>query len=171
MVSDGRNCHRFDGDNPFVDWLAEVAADPVVVCPDDIDAEARCNRWSFALSPEQAAVVAVADVTAFAARVEAARRAWLMAHHCKPMVMYWWHDVQAGQLRFSLVSASHGRLPFGCIVVPAPSLAAVVAEWLASPNLHGIPCDELSLLSPDVVTPEPPPLVLPVWSVVITPDA
>ena len=171
MVSDDRNGHRIDGEGRTVDWLAEVAADPVVVCPDDIDAEARGNRWSFALSPEQAAVVAVADVIAFAAGVEAARRSWLMAHHCKPMVMYWWHDAQAGQLRFGLVSASHGRLPFGCSVVPALSLEAVVAEWLASPYLHGIPLDELSLLSPDVVTPEPPPLALPFWSVVVSPDA
>ena len=32
------------------------------------------------------------------------------------------HDVLAGQLRFSLVSTAHGRLPFGCRVTVAPSL-------------------------------------------------
>ena len=152
--------------NPFPEWLAEVAADAVVIRPDDIDAEARGNLWSFALSPEQAAAVAVADVEAYAAGVAEGRQAWLAARGAGPMVLYWWHDAQAGQLRFSLVSAAHGRLPFGCAVVPADSLAAVVSDWLGSPALHGIPWGELRPLAPDDV-PEPPSLVLPVWSVVL----
>jgi hypothetical protein len=82
-------------------------------------------------------------------------------------VLYWWHDAQAGQLCLSLVSAAHGRLPFGCEVVPAASLAAVAADWLGSPLLHGVPWGELHVLAPDESAPEPPPLVLPVWSVVL----
>ena len=48
--------------NPFPEWLAEVAADAVIVDPGDIAAEARGNLWSFSLSAEEAAVVTVADV-------------------------------------------------------------------------------------------------------------
>jgi hypothetical protein len=153
--------------NPFPEWLAEVVADAVVVRPCDIDAEARGNLWSFSLSPEQAIAVSVTDVEMFAAEVTAGRRAWLVADAAGPMVLYWWHDAQSGQLRFSLVSAAHGRLPFGCDVVPATSLAAVVSDWLGSRHLHGIPRSELLTLSPDEATPEAVPLVLSVWSVVL----
>ncbi len=153
--------------NPFSGWLAEVAGDAVIVCPDDINAETSSNSWSFSLSPEQVATVGVADVVAFAEGVIDGRRAWLAARGAGPMVVYWWHDAQAGQLRFSLVSATHGRLPFGCEVVPAASLAAVASAWLGSPDRHGIPWDELRPLAPDQVVPEPPPVVLPVWSLVL----
>jgi hypothetical protein len=150
--------------NPFPEWLAEVSMDAVVVWPDDIGAEARGNSWSFSLTPEQAAAVSPADVEAFAAGVADARRSWLSARGAGPMVLYWWHDAQAGQLRFSLVSASHGQLPFGCEVAPAASLAEVAADWLGSPHLHGVPRGELRPLGPSG---EPPKLVLPVWSQVL----
>ena len=153
--------------NPFPEWLADVASDAVVVRPDDVDAEARGNLWSFALSPEQSAAVSAADVEAFAVGVAEGRRAWLSARDAGPMVLYWWHDAQAGQLRFSLVSAAHGRLPFGHEVVPAASLAAVASDWLGSPHLHGIAWGEVRPLAPDEVPAEPRPAALPVWSVVL----
>jgi len=143
-----------------------VAADAVVVRPDDIAAEARGNLWSFALSPEQAGAVSAAHVEAFAAGVAEGRRTWLAAHDAGPMVLYWWHDAQAGQLRFSMVSAAHGRLPFGCEVLAA-GLAEVVRGWLGSPHLQGIPSAELRSLAPGEASAEQPPLVLPVWSVVL----
>jgi hypothetical protein len=153
--------------NRLREWLTHVAADAVVVRPDDIDAEARGNLRSFALSPEEASAVSAADVEAFAAGVADARGAWLSARGAGPMVLYWWHDAQAGELRFGLVSAAHGRLPFDCEVVPAESLAAVAADWLGSPFLHGVPLAELRVLAPEESPPEPPPLVLPVWSVAL----
>ena len=147
--------------NPFPEWLAEVAADAVLVRPGDPDAEARGNAWSFALSPEQAAAVSVADAVAFAAGVADGRRAWLAAHAAGPMTLYWWHDEQAGLLRFGLVSAP-GALPFGCAVAPAASLAAVVSEWLNSPTLHGIPWGDLGPPGDDD---EPTPaFTLSVWT-------
>ena len=151
--------------NPFLDWLDEVAADAIVICPDDINAEANGNLWYFPLSREQAAVVTPADVEIFASGVIEARRAWLAAHGAHPMILYWWHDAQAGQLRFSLVSACHGRLPFGCALTSAESIRAVAADWLGSPHLHGIPWDLLSCQDSDEEPPESPPLILPVWSV------
>ena len=82
------------------------------------------------------------------------------------MVLYWWHDRQAGQLRFSLVSAAHGRLPFGARVVPAPSVRAIAEDWLSSPHRDGIPWAETRPLTPGeaernrAASPD-----LPVWSV------
>ena len=63
--------------NPFPEWLAEVAADAVVVRPDDVTAEARGNLWTFGLSAEQRAVVTSAEVEEFVRAVAAARGRWL----------------------------------------------------------------------------------------------
>lgn len=150
--------------NPFLEWLAEVTANAPVVRPDDIEVEARCNLWSFALTPERAAAVTPADVETFAVAIAGCRRVWLTACGAGPTVLYWWHDEQAGQLRFSLVSASHGRLPFGCAVAPPASLHEIAVSWLKSSNLHGISWGELRALSPDEIPPDPPSTVLPVWS-------
>ncbi len=151
--------------NPFIEWIAEVAADPVVVRQDNIGAEAKSNLWSFSLSPEQAAVVSVADVLRFAEQVILARRAWLNARNAGEMVLYWWHDAQAGQLRFSMVSAVHGELPFGCRTIAAPSLESVIDDWLRSPDLHGISWSELRASAAD--DPEPRPFSLAVWTQVV----
>lgn len=144
--------------NPFIDWLTEVAADPVLVCPEDIAAEASGNLWSFSLSADQATAVCVTDVVQFAENVTDARRAWLAGREGEPMLIYWWHDDQAGQLRFSLVSAVHGHLPFRCKVVPAPGLESIAQQWLSSPHLHSIPWSELSPLSAHEAEPPKPPL-------------
>ncbi|MBC7819184.1 MAG: hypothetical protein IAG10_20020 [Planctomycetaceae bacterium] len=151
--------------NPFLEWLAEVSADELAIRPDDINAEAHENLWSFSLSSEQAAAVSVADVETFAKGVADARRVWLSAREVDPMVLYWWHDELAGQLRFSLVSASHGRLPFRCPVVSARTFREIASEWLGSQHLHGIPLAELAPLVPVESVPEPVQLALPVWTV------
>lgn len=153
-------------ENPLPGWLPEVCADAVIVEPGDINAEANGNLWRFSISSGMAAAMTVADVEAFAAAVAEARRAWLLARRSGPMVLYWWHDAQAGQLRFSLVSASHGRLPFGCVVIPAASLQVIAGAWLKSPGLDGIPWSELGAPPPDEAGHDdaPPPLNLPVWS-------
>jgi hypothetical protein len=151
---------------PFADWLPDVVADSVVVDPIDIVAEANGNQWSFSIIPEIAAAASVADVDAFAAAVADARRAWLLARGAGPMVLYWWHDEQTGQLRFSLVSAVHGRLPFRSRVIPAASFRLIAEEWLKSPYLDGIPWAELRLLAAgeEEQEAEPPPPNLRVWS-------
>lgn len=151
--------------NPFLEWLAEVSADEVAIRPDDINAEANENLWSFSLSSEQAAAVSVADVETFAKGVADTRRVWLSAHEADPMVLYWWHDELAGQLRCSLVSASHGRLPFRCPVVSVRTFGEIASEWLGSPYLQGIPLSELPPLVPGESVPEPLHLALPVWAV------
>jgi hypothetical protein len=117
--------------NPFPEWLAEVAADAVVVRPDDVTAEARGNLWTFGLSAEQQAVVTTAQVEGFVRLVAAARGRWLADRGVGPMRFYCWHDAQARQLRFSLVSAGSG-LPFGCPVEQVAVLGAVVRDFLES---------------------------------------
>jgi hypothetical protein len=149
--------------NPLPGWLAEVTTDAVVVCPDDLDAEACGNMWSFSFLPEQAAAVSEAKVVEFLQAIAAARGRSLAAQGTGPMLLYCWNDQQAGQLRLSLVSASHGRLPFGCEVVPVEDLGAVVRSFLGSPHLGGIPWSELRPLTTNEVASKPFPHVLPVW--------
>jgi len=130
--------------NPFPAWLAEVAADAVVIRPDDITTEARGNLWTIGLDEDQLAVITPAEVEEFVRAVSAARSRWLAERGAGPMRFYCWYDGQAGQLRFSLVSAGHAALPFVCPVEPAADLAVVVRDFLR-------------------VATEVPPVPLPVW--------
>ena len=110
------------------------------------------------------ALYTIADVEAFAADVADARRRWLAARRVAPMVLYWWHDRQAGQLRFSLVSAAHGRLPFACRVPPAADFRTIARAWLTSPYLDGIPWSETGPVSADAAEGDAEPASLAVWS-------
>ena len=130
--------------NPFPEWLAEVAADTIVIRPDAINAEAQGNLWTFALDPEQRAAVTPADVEEFVRAVAAARGRALAERGGTAMWFYCWHDMQAGQLRLSLISAAHGRLPFAGEVERVSDLRVVARGFLGS----GL---------------EAPPIPLPVW--------
>ena len=92
-----------------------------------MDAEANGNLWSFAPSPEQVALVSIADVVRFAGQVVDARRAWLAARKAGVDGALLVARRPSGQLRFSLVLAVHGHLPFACKVVAAYSLENVSA--------------------------------------------
>ena len=52
-------------ENPFPEWLTDVAADAVVTLPEDTIAEARGNLWTFGLDNEQRAAVTTADIEEF----------------------------------------------------------------------------------------------------------
>ena len=153
----------------FGAWLAEVAADPIVFTAGDpaVD-EARGNMWSFSVSSERARLLTVDRVTGFVLGVMAARERQLLTRPgpLYPMLFYLWHDVMAGQLRFSLVTETPGRLPFGALLAPVDDPATIVRDWLESDLLDGIPFDHIVDVDPATADdrPEPPPRVLPVWS-------
>jgi hypothetical protein len=138
--------------NPFPAWLAEVAADAVVVRPGDTTAEARGNLWTFGLDDEQRAAVTATEAEAFVRAVAEARGRWLSERGSGPMRFYCWHDDQAGQLRLSLVSVGGGPLPFGCPVEQVSLLGAVIRACL-EPAARG------------------PSAPLLVWVTVVPPDA
>jgi len=92
-------------------WLAMAQDDEVLVDPDDINHEAMTNMWSFSPTDEETPYIEAADIVAFIGELIAARRSALAGEE---MLLYCWHDAQCRQLRFSLVSRSHGRLPFRC---------------------------------------------------------
>lgn len=90
-------------------WFAMANDDPVVIDPDDINHEAMSNMWRFSPTDEETPQIGAADIVEFIGQVIAARSSALAG---EAMLFYCWHDAQCRQLRFSLVSRSHGRLPF-----------------------------------------------------------
>ncbi|WP_256079944.1 hypothetical protein [Massilia sp. YIM B04103] len=103
-------------------WLAQAKDDEIVIDSSDINHEARENMWRFSPFEDEASTISAEDVVEFIRQVIEARRMKLRG---KEMLFYCWHDFQCRQLRFSLVSRSHGRLPFACQVSETNDLSAI----------------------------------------------
>jgi hypothetical protein len=136
--------------DPLSTWLPEVLACEITIASDSINDEARKNLWSFTLTEEEAARISVADVEVFLNAIITSRRQWLLARQFPPgqMRFYFWFDELAGQLRFSLVSDSHGCLPFGRPIFDAAGISQVVRPFLQAANGGLIPWNELQEVSP-----------------------
>jgi hypothetical protein len=163
-------------ENPFLDWLVGIAADRVTTDALNVHAEAVPNMRSFSLTRAQAAVVGTEHVADFIRKV-LRLRSILFQHRGLPaeqMVFYCWHDDQAGQLKFSMVSACHGVLPFGIVLQQVENVETIIESWLTSPHLHATPrqgaelADEsLSKVDSEFLTAangEPRKSVLEVWT-------
>lgn len=104
--------------------------DEIVIDVEDINHEAHSNMWSFSPNEEDAHHFTPEDLTDFVSQVLEARREKLQG--AAPMLFYCWHDAQVRQLRFSLVSAAHGRLPFGCALDETAELQAIAQQIVHS---------------------------------------
>ncbi|MEB1528641.1 hypothetical protein [Xanthomonas sp. WHRI 7945] len=93
-------------------WLQLAERDAIVCDPLDIAREAQANLWAFSPREDQNVGIETESVTRFVEAVAASRHAALIDASAPAMTFYCWHDRQVRQLRFSLVSSSHGRLPF-----------------------------------------------------------
>lgn len=115
-------------------WLQQAADDAIVVDGEDMQHEARSNLWAFSPRDDQHAGLDAESVARFVEAVADSRQAALRAQGLPAMTFYCWHDGQARQLRLSLVSSAHGRLPFAGPVrhVPLREIVdrAVHADWL-----------------------------------------
>ncbi|MGJ7607342.1 hypothetical protein ACSFA7_23615 [Variovorax sp. LT1R20] len=113
-----------------------MAKDQVItVDPGDIRAEAIDNMWCFSPRDDEMNAISEPGLVELLERLIEARRQWLLHHRSSPMTFYCWHDPAARQLRLSLVSSSHGRLPFECALDTSHSLQSiarqvVAADWL-----------------------------------------
>lgn len=153
--------------SPFAEWIAEVAADPIVIDPEDINHEAWSNLWMFSITQEQAKTVEAEDIIRLFQHVVAVRDASVRACPDLPegMWFYLWHDDQALQLRFSMVSRGHGALPFGRALAALPDPTPIIFDFLKGYHDY-IPFEDMEIIegSPsldDVKEPELPPL--PLW--------
>ncbi|PJJ17782.1 hypothetical protein CLU90_0962 [Janthinobacterium sp. 67] len=96
--------------------------DLVEIDPDNINHEAISNMWSFSPTDEETPQIHAAEIVEFIEELIAARSSALVGEE---MLFYCWHDAQCRQLRFSLVSRSHGRLPFCCELRETQDLALI----------------------------------------------
>jgi hypothetical protein len=134
---------------PFVDWLREAAPDEVRLSPTNLNDEARTNMWSFSITEEQACACSADDFVEFIRAIVEARRASLSARRVpsRSVTFYCWHDQLAAQLRFSLISATNMKLPFGCETVIVQNLEQIVAGFLSSSWHDGISRTEFETVS------------------------
>lgn len=115
----------------FDEWLPDVTVDPIVT-NDDVNVEARQNMWSFSLTSDQLGAVTTDDVVQFINSIVTSRLEQIRRRHLPPMVLYFWHDQMANQLRVSMVSARTGvSLPFNCSVNSFVSIADIASRYLA----------------------------------------
>jgi len=142
-------------------WFAMAKDDAVEIDPDDINHEARANMWSFSPTDEETPQIHAADIVAFIGQVIAARRSALAG---EDMLFYCWHDAQCRQLRFSLVSRSHGRLPFRCELRETQDLS-LIAERVVNGDWRNE--DSMQAPSEDGDEQEPLPFILPVFVVAV----
>ncbi|MDP9910962.1 hypothetical protein J2W27_003078 [Variovorax boronicumulans] len=121
----------------FLRWLDMAKDDAITIDADDINAEAVANMWCFSPRDDELSAVSEEGLTELIEQLVDARRQWLLRHSGSPaMTFYCWHDAQARQLRFSLVSSSHGRLPFGCAVDTRHSHRSIAARIVATDWLN-----------------------------------
>ena len=142
-------------------WFTMAKDDAVEIDPDDINYEARTNMWSFSPTDEETQQIEAADIVEFIYQVIAARRSALKG---EDMLFYCWHDAQCRQLRYSLVSRSHGRLPFRCALQETQDLSLIAervvnGDWR---NEHYIQAP-----SEEGDAQEPEPFILPVFVVAV----
>lgn len=133
-------------------WYEMASHDTVVVDSEDINHEAQANMWGFSPSEGELSQITVEGVEEFIREIIRQRKASLNGQE---MLFYCWHDFQIRQLRFSLVSRSHGRLPFGCEIQRINDISdiveqAVAGDWLKKENIDDaddhLACDKPFLL-------------------------
>jgi len=152
----------------FEDWLPEVAADRILVDTSGagLSGEANANCWSFSVTPEQASSLSPTTVVEFLLAVRSARSDQLLSRFGNEhaMTMYCWADGQVASINLSLVSASHGCIPFGAPVELVDDLLEIVDALLNNPYHDGIPLDEFKIVGKEAPEEEAkPPRPVRVW--------
>lgn len=155
--------------NPFAEWLPKVVADPIHVdeSEEGLNAEALANLWGFGFSSEELRGVSEEDVEGFVRAVEEARERQILERFGgRPMAFYCWVDEMLGELRLSIVSASHGRLPFGKPPEIVEDLAEIARAYLACAYHDGIPMGEFRTVTQEDIDAyvEPAPYIVRVWA-------
>lgn len=119
----------------ILDSLLPAALSQPLCTSDDVLEEAHKNLFFLAPTKAELSLLSAPAIEAWLKTVLAGKRWQLQeqrgSHYA--MQFYCWHDAQASQLRFSLVSAA-AALPFGCTLRFA-DLSVIVREFLAQEYL------------------------------------
>ena len=122
--------------------LVAIVNDEIYVgsSADDLDSELKNNTWLISMSKDERNKLSVDALVNFFDHVVENRL--LQLRSMARMHFYVWHDHQASQLRFSLISDFHKSLPFQSKIIKTP-LNVIVSNFLKSEAL--IPDDNLNI--------------------------
>src|SRR5689334_14862941 len=99
---------------------------------EDLQQEIRTNSWMISLNAEKRASISRQEIVHFFYNVIGNRSDQIRKAGVKHgMWFYVWHDQQASQLRFSLISDFHLKLPFDATTIPE-TLETIIDEFLIS---------------------------------------
>ena len=109
---------------------------------DDLNQELRTNTQIIFLNAEERSETSVLEIVHFFYHLMNNRRDQIRRAKIKHgMWFYVWHDRQASQLRFSLISDFHSELPFRAKIA-FESLETIIGEFLYESNF---PFSELEI--------------------------
>jgi len=110
---------------------------------DDLMLEIRNNTWLISMSDVDRQQTTVTELLDFIEKVISNRQLQLVKSPVKHgMKFYLWHDKQASQLRFCLVSDFHTSLPFDTTIEES-ALTPILSDFLKSKD--GIHWDTLDV--------------------------
>lgn len=145
-------------------YIAEIADEPFVLDPHDLDAETRTNTWSlYAPADERAMLSADQVMAAFEATATKVGNRALGLGPATVGTFYVWHDLQAGQLRCSTSSRPNHALPFRGPYTTTSALEPIISAFLEDPKPGTIEWDELTSAHEADDTASRPPTTLNIW--------
>lgn len=92
-------------------WLEELEDETEIISSSEINEEAHCNMVAFGVNQGLLQEWGKDSVSEF---LNECANLYKRKSNGLGMVFYSWFDEQAGQIRISAVSQTHGKLPFGC---------------------------------------------------------
>ncbi len=122
----------------YLDRIIEFITIPLYVgtSADDLEEEIDQNTVYIGASDEDRATITVDDFERYFKAVIENRRTQLAASPINHgMLFHLWHDVQAGQLRFSLVSDLHEKLPFGAKLNILDTPRPIIEDFLSGSSV------------------------------------
>ncbi|MFB7252964.1 hypothetical protein [Streptomyces nojiriensis] len=147
-------------------WIAEVAAEPLVLEPADRRVEWETNTWSLSTADEDRISLSVDAVVAAFERTAAAIQERIRDLGFPGVATFYvWHDEQAGQLRCSTGSVPPDALPFSGAYVASDDLGPVVESFLAVSETVSSAWSDLNDVQSATVKTETGPEIVPfgVW--------